>query len=95
MIVELLVYDEVSKSVRPLRVQATQVVVRNATGTPILAVAADYGTSRSQIVAKATDQDFNESLSRLGLSETVRVDYLQTPGPAPGAKLIRSPKDKK
>lgn len=92
MIVELLVLDAETNTLRPVRIVATQVVVRNGSETPILAVAADYGTSRSQIVAHVGDKDFNEALKKLGVLDSVTVGRIQLPAPSPGARLIHSPK---
>lgn len=91
MFVELLVRDEETNTLRVMRVNATQVVVRNGASTPILAVAAEYGTSRSQIVAKVGDQDFTDSLRKLGIFDTVTVDRIQLSKPVQGAKLVRAP----
>ncbi len=94
MIIELLVADADGR-VRPLTLHVTQAVVRNGAGTPILAVAADYGPQRAQIVARIGDRDFNASLRRLGIFESPGINYLQVQKPAPGARLIAGPTDTK
>lgn len=92
MIIELLVTDADGR-VRPLTLQVTQAIVRNGAGTPILAVAADYGPQRAQIVSRIGDRDFNASLRRLGIFETPGIDYLHVQRPAPGARLVAGPAD--
>lgn len=94
MIVELLVVGD-DGVVRAVRLQATQVVVRNSVATPILAVAAEYGPGRAQLIGHIGDPDFHTVLRRLGIYETPRLDLLQVERPAPGARLIAGPRNTK
>jgi len=54
----------------PLRVEASQVVIRMPNGTPVC-VAALFGTSESVLVSHCEDQNFNANLQKLGINETV------------------------
>ena len=54
----------------PLRVEASQVVIRMADGTPV-SVAAVFGTARSVLVSHCEDPHFNANLRKLGINETV------------------------
>lgn len=76
--------------VQPLRLEASQVVIRDSLGTAIC-VAMLYGAERSIAVAKADDEDFNNVLHNAGIRESVQVDTIRLP-PAPrGAVLINGP----
>jgi hypothetical protein len=54
----------------PLRVEASQVVIRMADGTPV-SVAAVFGTASSVLVSHCEDPNFNANLRKLGINETV------------------------
>ncbi len=54
----------------PLRVKASQVVVRLANNTPV-SLAALYGAADSVLVSHCDDASFNENLRKLGINETV------------------------
>ena len=85
MILEII--PEGGIGVTPIRINANQIVVRQDNGT-ILAVAAEYGTDRCQLVSHAGDDDFNDVLSKLSIRETTLYDTLTLPGPPSGARLI-------
>lgn len=91
MIVELLIPGD-GGTPQFVRVNASQVIVRNNVGTPIMAVAAEYGPERSQLVAHVGDDDFNDSLRKLGVHETTQLSIIEMPKPAPGARLVAGPK---
>jgi len=54
----------------PLRLPASQVVVRMPDGTPI-SVAALFGGVTSVLVSHCEDSSFNDNLRKLGINETV------------------------
>lgn len=54
----------------PIKVEASQVVVRMPDGTPI-SLAALYGSNNSVLVSHCDDQNFNKNLQKLGITETV------------------------
>ena len=54
----------------PLRIPASQVVVRMQDGTPV-SVAALFGSSTSVMVSHCEDASFNDNLRKLGINETV------------------------
>lgn len=85
MILEII--PEGGIGVAPIRINANQVVVRQTNGT-VIAVAAEYGIDRCQLVSHAGDDDFNDVLSKLSIKETTLCDTLTLPGPPPGARLI-------
>lgn len=60
----------------PLRVEASQVVVRMPDGTPI-SLAALYGSSNSVLVSHCEDERFNDNLRKLGLNDTVISETLK------------------
>lgn len=88
MILDVLVRD--GGRIYPLRLSATQVVVRQDNDTPI-AVAAEYGPERAQAVAQVGDPDFNRILRALGVRQDVVCDVISLPQPPPGARLIAGP----
>tara|TARA_R110000751_G_scaffold62759_2_gene129711 strand:- start:2119 stop:2355 length:237 start_codon:yes stop_codon:yes gene_type:complete len=61
----------------PLSVDASQVVIRLADGTPV-SVAALFGGEESLLVSNAGDPDFNENLNKLGINETVITEKFDT-----------------
>jgi hypothetical protein len=71
----------------PIRINANQVVIRQENGT-VIAVAAEYGIDRCQLVSHVGDDDFNDVLSKLSIKETTFCDTLTLPGPPSGARLI-------
>ena len=75
----------------PIRIDANQVVVRQDNGT-VIAVAAEYGIDRCQLVSHAGDDDFNDVLRKLSIKETTFCDTLDLPGPPTGARLISAPR---
>lgn len=80
----------------PLRINATQVLIRNGQGTPVC-VAGDYGPERGMMLAHADDDNFQECLAKLGIREVVIVDRIVLAAPPPGARLIsgKEPRRKK
>jgi len=60
----------------PLRLQASQVVIRMPNGTPV-SVAAVFGTSDSVLVSHCEDENFNVNLQKLGINETVITTKLR------------------
>ena len=54
----------------PLRIPASQVVVRMQDNTPV-SVAALFGSSTSVMVSHCEDANFNDNLRKLGINETV------------------------
>jgi hypothetical protein len=54
----------------PLRIPASQVVVRMQDGTPV-SVAALFGSATSVMVSHCEDASFNDNLRKLGINETV------------------------
>ena len=75
----------------PLEVDATMVVCEDINGTPIM-VAGHYGPDQAIRASHAMDNDFNDTLKKLGVHKTVICDRLALPPPPPGARLIRDPK---
>jgi len=53
----------------PLRLEASQVVIRMPDGTPV-SVAATYGDESSVLVSHCDDPNFNANLRKLGINET-------------------------
>lgn len=88
MIVELLPRGGLGHG-KPVRMEASQVVVRQNNGTPVM-IAADYGEVGNIVVASVAHnpEEFNRTLRQLGIGMTVIVDRLQMPPPPPGARLI-------
>lgn len=60
----------------PIRLEASQVVVRMPNGTPV-SLAALFGTSSSVLVSHCEDPSFNDNLRKLGINETVISSKLQ------------------
>lgn len=54
----------------PLRIPASQVVVRMRDGTPV-SVAALFGSATSVMVSHCEDANFNDNLRKLGINETI------------------------
>lgn len=73
-------YDGVGGA--PLRAPVTQIVVFSDAGTPLL-VAGEYGTERSQAIARVGDEDFERLLQALGFGRhRIQFDELHLPRPA-------------
>jgi hypothetical protein len=60
----------------PLKVEASQVVIRMPDGTPI-SLAALFGGPDSVLVSHCEDANFNENLRKLGLTDTVVTEKLK------------------
>jgi hypothetical protein len=71
-IVEVL--DRIGKP--PVRISASQVVIRLPDGTPV-SVAAVFGTAASVLVSHCADANFNENLKKLGINETTVTDIVR------------------
>ena len=76
--------------VEPVRIPASQIVIRQDNGTPVI-VAMEVGETRSQKVAKVGDKDFNKLLQEAKIFENVDVQDLELPKPPVGAKLVARP----
>ncbi len=75
----------------PILLNATLVVCENNQGTPVM-VAGDYGPEGTIRASHCKDEDFNDTLKKLGLTQVVLCDTIVLPPPPPGAKLIRDPR---
>lgn len=89
MIVELIPAGGLGRE-PPLRIDASQIIVRYPNGTPFFA-AGLYGQDRSVFASMAGMNDFNKCLRSCGENKTVIVDTIEMPEPPPGARLIRGP----
>jgi len=68
----------ISAGGEPLRLEASQILVCDKLGTPIM-VAGEFGPSGSYKVAHAGDKDFNDVLKMFGYGRhKVTVDPLST-----------------
>ncbi len=76
---------------RAVRLPATQIVIRQDNGTPIV-VAAEFGPDRSQKVVRVGDPEFNDALRALGVNDIVICDDIIMPPPPPGARLVAGPR---
>lgn len=90
MFVEIIPVGGIGR-VQPIRLEASQVVIRDSLGNAIC-VAMLYGADRSIAIAKADDQDFHNVLQNAGIREDVVVETLQLPPPPHGAILVNSPR---
>lgn len=89
---------------QPIEIDATQVVVRTANGTPI-ALVMEYGPPGSYSVgmdpritggiAGDDNGDFERLLAAAGVREQVICDRLELPKPPPGAVLVADPRRKR
>lgn len=68
------VVETIGKS--PLKLPASQVVVRMPDGTPVI-VAALFGGAASVLVSHCEDPRFNDNLRKLGINETVISTSMQ------------------
>lgn len=89
MFVEIIPVGGIGR-VQPIRLEASQVVIRDSLGNAIC-VAMLYGADRSIAIAKADDHDFHNVLQNAGIREDVVVETLQLPPPPRGAILVSSP----
>lgn len=60
----------------PLRVPASQVVVRMPDGTPV-SIAALFGSNSSVLVSHCEDANFQNNLQKIGIQETVIVEKVK------------------
>lgn len=60
----------------PVRLEASQVVIRMPNGTPV-SIAALYGGPSSVLVSHCQDPSFNDNLRKLGINDTVVVDTMR------------------
>jgi len=60
----------------PIKMEASQVVIRMPNGTPI-SLAALFGGPDSVLVSHCEDANFNENLRKLGLTDTVVTEKLK------------------
>jgi len=60
----------------PIKVEASQVVIRMPDGTPV-SLAALFGGPNSVLVSHCEDANFNENLRKLGLTDTVVTEKLK------------------
>lgn len=75
---------------RSMRLAASLLIVRHDDGT-ILGVAGAYGPGGTVLMSHHNDKDFQSTLRRLGVNETVLCDTIQLPGPPSGYRLIAGP----
>jgi hypothetical protein len=59
--------------VAPLRIPASQIIIRHPNGTPV-SVAAMYGSDRSLLVSHCADKSFQDALNKLAVGETVILE---------------------
>ncbi len=62
----------------PIKVDATQVVVRLANGTPVI-LAALFGGENSVLVSHCEDKNFNANLEKVGINSTVILESSYDP----------------
>ncbi|MHC4608797.1 MAG: hypothetical protein ACYS7M_00435 [Planctomycetota bacterium] len=75
----------------PIRIPASQFVVRNDEGTPIV-VGGEYGIDGAHSVAHAGDPEFNQLLQAFGVQRhEVIVDRIERAPVPGGAKLLAGP----
>lgn len=74
----------------PLRLKATQILIRQDNGTPIC-LAAEFAGQAAQVVSKAGDPDFNRVLKLFSINMDVECTILNTPGPPAGSRLLTGP----
>mgnify|MGYP006295822085 CR=1 len=60
----------------PIKIEASQVVVRMPNGTPV-SIAALYGGPASVLVSHCEDPNFNNNLKKLGINETIVVSNVR------------------
>lgn len=90
LIVELLPSGGIGSG-PPIKIPASQVVIRLPDNTPVCVVSA-YGPDGCYAISHAMDEDFNRMLRNLGITMSqVKVDRVELPAPPPGARLISSP----
>jgi len=59
----------------PLKIEASQLVVRMPNGTPV-SLAAEFGGG-AVIVSHCKDENFQENLEKLGINDTVVVEKMK------------------
>lgn len=93
MFVEIIPEGGIGRAAAPIRLRASQIVIRDDLGNP-LCVAALFGPDGAIAVAKADDEgeNFHRVLKNLGIQDTVLVDTLRLPTPPPGAVLLSDPR---
>jgi len=75
----------------PIRLDASQVVVYNDQGTPIM-VAGEYGPKGAHCVAHVGDANFNQILQAFGVQRhEVIVDHIDRAPVPGGARLLAGP----
>lgn len=75
----------------PLRIEASQILVENNEGTPIM-VAGEFGPPGCQKIAKVGDDDFQRTLEVFGYGRhEIIVEDLKPPAVPAGAKLLTRP----
>lgn len=91
MILEIIPEGGLGKAA-PLRLNASQVVIRDDFGNPI-AAAALYGQDRTIAIGSLAHDDpgFHRLLKVLGINTTTVVSTIQMPKPEPGARLLHGP----
>lgn len=60
----------------PIRLPASQVVIRMGDGTPV-SIAALFGSNRSVLVSHCEDPNFQNNLQKIGINETVIVEKVK------------------
>lgn len=60
----------------PIRLPASQVVIRMSDGTPV-SIAALFGSNRSVLVSHCEDPNFQNNLQKIGINETVIVEKVK------------------
>ena len=60
-----------------MQLEASQVVVRLANGTPV-SLAALFGGDQAVLVSHCDDPNFNEDLSKLGITQTVITEKFKS-----------------
>ena len=60
----------------PIKMEASQVVIRMSDGTPV-SLAALYGSIDSVLVSHCDDPNFNNNLKKLGINDTVVTEKLR------------------
>jgi hypothetical protein len=95
VIVEILLADGLGKAA-PLVLNASQVLVRQDNGTPIM-IAAKFGPDGAEAVGSLGHdaEEFNRFLRACGVNMTCVVQRLRLPKPPPGARLVAGPRPPK
>lgn len=76
---------------RPIRVNASQVLIRHEDGTPI-GIAGEYGPSGNVRICHGMDRDFDQTLRAFGYrGDRVKVESVDLSGSRPDHKLLAGP----